>query len=369
MLDAIKAFNASLFFTMLVVAASPVAQAQLLLAEDPASPPLSGQNQSALPDAGADPNDDFDRAIEILYHGNPSAEEVDGALELIKSSASNGHSFAQVELGYRYLFGYGVNRDQKKALFWLSSAAHQGHPQAMGHLGGMYASGKGVERNEDYALQILRRGVELGDAKSLDMLGRRFLHGPELERDADKGLELLTKAADQGFTPSTFTVGIYYLFGEYVPPDIEKSVRYLENAVRFGHPLAPFVVSQLQKNGVAIESPFEDIASIQAEMIQQFSPEQRNTIAWWMAVRANTPLFDGELAVEIMESTLADPVNRVPAYLDTLAAAYAAVDDFAQAVTIQEEAIAAFDPEVREKMSKGFTERLALYQSNQAYAE
>ena len=350
--------------------ASSHAYAQLLPPADPAASQSSSQFQKhQSKDERVDPNEGFDRAFEILYQGRPSGEQIDHAMELLRSSASRGHSFAQVELGYRYLTGYQVAVDFKKALYWLSAAAHQGHPHAMGFLGNMFATGTGVERNEDPALHFVRRGVELGDAKSLDLLGRRMLYGPEAERDPSKGVELLTAAADRGFPPSAFTVGLYYLFGEHVSTDNDLSVRYFEKAARFGHPLAPFVVSQLQKNGLEVESPLEDLTSAQSEMIERMSPQQRNSVAWWMAVKAGTPLSDGKFAVEIMESTLADPANRKPAFLDTLAAAYASVDDFAQAITTQQQAIAAFGPEGRDEIANDFAERLALYQSNQAYTE
>ena len=365
-----KAFPVLLVLTLNVAFISSATSAQLLPPVDPVASQSSTQFHSPqTEEKDIDPNEAFDRAVEILYQGGASEQEVGHALELLETSARRGHSFAQAELGYRYLTGNQVTADYNEALFWLSAAAHQGHPHAMGFLGNMFATGTGVERNEDFALRFVRRGVELGDAKSLDMMGRRMLHGPEAERDFAKGVELLTAAADRGFPPSAFTVGLYYLFGEYMEADNVLSVRYLEKAARFGHPLAPFVVSQLQKNGLEVESPLEDLLAAQSEMIEQMSPQQRNAVAWWMAVKAGTPLSDGRLAVEIMESTLADPSNRTPAYLDTLAAAYAAVEDFTQAVTTQRQAIAAFPPEQRQNISSDFAERLALYQSNRAYTE
>ena len=56
----------------------------------------------------------------------------------LEKSAKRGVSSAQVELGKCYLFGRGIQVDDKKAQKWFEEAIKQGNPDAMFWLGYMY---------------------------------------------------------------------------------------------------------------------------------------------------------------------------------------------------------------------------------------
>ena len=56
---------------------------------------------------------------------------------------------AQVALGMRYHFGWGVSQDYGKARQWYEQAATQGDSSAQNNLGLLYANGQGVP--QDYA--------------------------------------------------------------------------------------------------------------------------------------------------------------------------------------------------------------------------
>lgn len=73
--------------------------------------------------------------------------------EVLIKKAQDGDPQAQYELGLRYESGaWDVNKDDKKALYWLTKAAHNGNHHAMAALAHIYELGQlGIEKDPKQA--------------------------------------------------------------------------------------------------------------------------------------------------------------------------------------------------------------------------
>lgn len=91
-----------------------------------------------------------------------------------------------------------------------------------------------------------------------------------------------------------------------------------------------------------------------------------NNTAWLLAVSKDDAVRDGKRAIDLAKRACELSSWEDPMYLDTLAAAYAELGDFQEAVRWQEKALAF--PEF-EKTGGGAKARLALYRSGKPYRE
>ena len=101
----------------------------------------------------------------------PVVPDIDTLLAL----AQQGHPIAQFNLGVKYDFGQGVDKDPIQAVYWYRVAAAQGHGGAQYNLGGMYFEGVGVQRNLVRAMMWFTLSAETGvggAAKNRDVLSR-----------------------------------------------------------------------------------------------------------------------------------------------------------------------------------------------------
>ncbi len=89
-----------------------------------------------------------------------------------------------------------------------------------------------------------------------------------------------------------------------------------------------------------------------------------NEIAFRLATAAAPKLRDGPVALILAEKAVAGTNRKDPLIVDTLAAAYAEVGQFTNAVRVQQEAIALLQDE---NQKPGYIERLRLYESGQPY--
>lgn len=92
-----------------------------------------------------------------------------------------------------------------------------------------------------------------------------------------------------------------------------------------------------------------------------------NNVAWLMATSQDASVRNPEQAVQVAEKVCRLTQRRLPATLDTLAAAYAAAGRFDEAIRSAEEALAKSDAE--SEQSRSLRERLKQYQNKIPYRE
>lgn len=88
-----------------------------------------------------------------------SAEDLD----TLRERAEQGDADAQHSLGFMYLEGRGVPRDDARAVAWYEKAAEQGNAKAQYNLGVMYGNGRGVPQDYARAHMWWNLAAALGD--------------------------------------------------------------------------------------------------------------------------------------------------------------------------------------------------------------
>jgi tetratricopeptide (TPR) repeat protein len=92
-----------------------------------------------------------------------------------------------------------------------------------------------------------------------------------------------------------------------------------------------------------------------------------NALAWLLAVRRGHSRVEAERAVQLAEQACEITGHRMPAVLDTLAAAYAAAGRFAEAVSTAERALELAESAGQKELADDIRNRLELYRAGQPY--
>ena len=127
--------------------------------------------------------------------------------DLIKK-AEQGDVEAQFNLGYYYHSGEGVEKSEKKALYWWQKAAKQGHANSQYNLGVNYGKGYGVEQSYKKAIYWWQKAAEQGHAEAQFNLGVVHEKGYGVEQSYEKAIHWYTKAAEQGFVRAQNNLGL-----------------------------------------------------------------------------------------------------------------------------------------------------------------
>jgi TPR repeat protein len=121
-------------------------------------------------------------------------------IESLLAKAGRGDLEAQANLGVKYTFGFGVERNYAEAIKWYRMAADSGHPAAQLNLGLMYANGQGTTRDLVEAYKWCLLAAERDPSTSVagrDTLVRK-LSREELEEAQRRATEFVLRKGGQG---------------------------------------------------------------------------------------------------------------------------------------------------------------------------
>jgi tetratricopeptide (TPR) repeat protein len=174
---------------------------------------------------------------------------------------------------------------------------------------------------------------------------------------------------------------IYYAQGKYDQSDLlyVKALEATRTALGQDHPLTLRALRHVAIRVYGRQGLHEKAEPLYMEALQTqrrvLGEEHKDTIsslnglAWFWATCPNAEVRDGEKAVEYATKACELTTWENGGYVDTLAAAYAEVGDFTEAVKWQKNAIELFSDEVSEDIRNGLESRLRLYEAGKSYQE
>jgi len=250
----------------------------------------------------------------IVIHGTFTGDSVSNGL----LSLPGGEEYAG------RLFRRQMTQVAPRLLNWTQTLATAGNPHAQLLLGTYYQQFTDPAPDSASAQRWYA-------AASKQLVHAHYLLGQLLVNDNPKqAFEHLQKAANQQHTEAEVALGEMYHTGRAVSPNAATALSWYERAMGKGNPRA------------------------------------RLHAAWLLATSQEEFIRDPERALSLIQAT----AIHQPRWdnLDTLAAAHAALGQFAKAAAVQQQAIAAADPDNVDAMQP-LRQRLALYQSNKPYIE
>jgi TPR repeat protein len=171
---------------------------------------------------------------------------------------------AMALLGRCFLFGWGVEKDYKKALELSEKSARESNDvEAQANLGKIYYEGLGVEKNVNLSFYWYTKAAEQEDTISQLMLGSMYSKR-SAGHNHKKAFYWFSKAAEKDNAGAFFSLGEMYRLGEYVEQSDEKSLFWYNKlffwcskAIEKGIDLGFSWMGQMYKLGKYVEQNYE----------------------------------------------------------------------------------------------------------------
>jgi len=174
------------------------------------------------------------------------------ALREFAEAANQGEAKAQAELGFIYIYGRGVAKDEAQAVQWFRKAAEQGNATGQAGLGFMYEHGRGVAKDEAQAVQWYRKAAEQGFARGEANLGTMYRDGRGVAKDDAEAVQWFRKAAEQGDAFGQANLGIMYASGRGIPRDDQQAVDWTRKAAEQGDAVGETNLGYFYANGLGV---------------------------------------------------------------------------------------------------------------------
>jgi len=169
----------------------------------------------------------------------------DNRLAKWTQAAELGVREAQWLLARCYDEGFGVERNDIRAVSWHLKAGEQDYPPAENHLGSCYQNGDGVPQDEAEAVQWYRRAAEQGYAIAQANLAWCCDTGCGVAQDEAEAVKWYRQAAEQADYTSQFNLGVHYEWGSGVEQDKQEAIKYYRKAADQGYEKAAEALQRL----------------------------------------------------------------------------------------------------------------------------
>ena len=298
-----------------------------------------------------------------LDGGAPVGRQGD-AVPWLQRAARAGNALASVTLADMHLWE--ANRSTEEARpIWLARAEDElergidlGSDGALVTLGSLYAGGVYGADKLSRGEELIQQAAALNNTAALLALARRHAYGGEDVRDAGLAERYFLRAAERD-EDAKVQYARFLLFEGRAFND--RAWRWLRDMADAKNADAMVLIGYLYAKGLHVNQRLRRAKSWLKSAVKAAPDDAQvvNEVAWTLTVSPLDGLRDARYALKIMERVMRDEDNiarRVPAYLDTWAAAYAANGDFERAIALQEEAI--------EQASRGNTEELDVLQEH-----
>lgn len=187
-----------------------------------------------------------DKEIGVLAEKATRSGDYQTAFSIWRSLAEGGDADAQYNLGVMYdNHGYGVERDDQKAVDYYQTAANSGHSGAQYNLGVKYMDGSGVRQSFDEALKWLQLAAEQGNTDAQVVIGSMHHHGEGVAQNSKEAFKWFLMAANNGDAQAQYNVGTMYANGDGVTQDNKLAHAWLN--------LSTFLFPPSQERSEAIE--------------------------------------------------------------------------------------------------------------------
>ncbi len=156
-------------------------------------------------------------------------------LKDLEQSAGQGDAEAQCDLAWMYWHGYGLPRDNAKAVAWFEKSAGKGNIKAQYSLGEIYTDDRWVQQDLAKAARWFEEAAKQGDASAQNRLSTIYYLGKGVPQDYAKARYWAEKSAGQGNDEGQVLLGWLYEKGYSVPQDYAKAKDLYEKAALQGN--------------------------------------------------------------------------------------------------------------------------------------
>ena len=183
------------------------------------------------------------------YCYNVIEDDVEKGLDYFRQAFDRGSMHAAIALGDYFL--YGENADYDEAFKYYKCASEQDYITEA--LGFCFLAGLGVEKNETEAFKYLSIAADRDNVAAKHRLGMCYKYGVGTSTNFAEAFRWFRAAAEDGFVEAAYEVGMFLLNGEGVPENHSEGVQWLRSAAEQNYDPAQYELGNCYLMGQGVE--------------------------------------------------------------------------------------------------------------------
>jgi len=189
----------------------------------------------------------------LHVHGISVAQDMREAEKWYRRAIDAGEMRAHCNLGWIYLYGFGViPADKQSAFALLSAGAAHGIPAAKASIGLMRVAGDGIPADVELGVKLLEDAFAEGYLNAGNHLADLYFAGKHVTRDIEKAHEWLFRVAEKGNERTMAILGHYLVTGSHGKTDMARGMALLEQAIAKNYVPAYLWIGNVYKDGKGV---------------------------------------------------------------------------------------------------------------------
>ena len=173
-------------------------------------------------------------------------------LEVCLQPADSGDGRCQFLVGTLFKYGWGVDKDLRRAARWLKRAADQDVVAAQEALGDCYLHGAGVKRDYSEAFRLFKLAERKGNVWAINQLGHMYRFGLHVPKDLNEAQRLVKEAANKANPAAQSALADMYRLGEGVEKNPDEAFRWATKSAKQGWHSGNNMLAILFRDGVGV---------------------------------------------------------------------------------------------------------------------
>ena len=146
--------------------------------------------------------------------------------------ADKGDFRSQYYVGYLYLYGLGVTKNEPKALEYIQASADQEYDTAQALLGFLYDEGRLVPLDKKKAISYYKKAADRGNTSALLNLGLAYYKGEGVAKNDQMAIEMLEQVPLDQQPMAGRYLGEVYLSNPALPDRYQKAVNAYSSSAK-----------------------------------------------------------------------------------------------------------------------------------------
>ncbi len=177
-------------------------------------------------------------------------------LDRLSALASSGNTGAELLIGFKYLNGQGIAKNEPEGAKWIARAANGGSPVAQFTLGTLYQRGRGVAADRSRAAALYMKAALKGNRRAMHDLAVAYAAGAGVPKNYEQAARWFSQAANLGYVDSQFNLAILYERGDGVPQSLLDAYKWYAIAAAQGD-----AESKTRIDAIATQLSADDLAA------------------------------------------------------------------------------------------------------------
>ncbi|MFT6642861.1 MAG: TPR repeat protein [Patiriisocius sp.] len=262
-----------------------------------------------------------------------------------------------LSLNHMGLLAEQLDKDYVLAASFYQQAVEQRFAASQVNLARLYRIGRGVRKNAQRSFDLYRQAADADYHMAFAPLGRIYTSGEGAPQNLERAFELFQRASESGVITANYHLGVAYEKGRGVKQNIGQAKRNYQIAAVQGHGEAQNALGYLFRRGLGVEQDFIEAANWYQLAVDQGVPDAMNRLAWLLATCPIEKICNGEAAVVLASQAIF--YDETPGRLDSLAAGYARLGKFDEAIKTQKRVLQLLPSDSQKRLS--YTQRLEQY--------